>query len=96
MITNVEILDRGLDPAKAELWIQVQVARRSATTEVRGRLVGPRCQGATTVEVAYPLRPLPRTQEEAENTLTRQVIIPEPSFWDTENPFFYEVIVELK
>ena len=52
-------------------------------------------RGATTVEVAYPLRPLPRAQEEAENTLTRQVIIPEPSFWDTESPFFYEVIVEL-
>src|SRR5438105_5047045 len=93
-ITAVHVIDRVLDPMQAELWVRVEVAHRSPATDVRGRFVGPRCPGATTVEVAYPLRPL-RGEGEPDNVLLRRVIIPEPSFWDTESPFTYEAIVEL-
>src|SRR5206468_2968618 len=58
-IRQVIVRNRILDPASSELWVTVRVDRRTPTTEVRGRLTGPRCPYATTVEVAYPLRPLP-------------------------------------
>ena len=64
------------------------------TTEVRGRLVGPRCPGVTTIEVAYPLRPFP-CQPGGVPPLSRRVVIPEPSLWEPQHPFVYRVVVEL-
>ena len=71
----------------------------------RGRLVGPRSVYARTLEVAYPLRalfpspptPLPRSGGEGspESLPACRVVIPEPTFWDPETPFLYEVRVEL-
>ena len=54
--------------------------------EVRGRLMGPRCPGVSTVEVAYRLR----HREGPEY----QVMIPEPNLWAPEHPFRYEGPVE--
>jgi hypothetical protein len=93
-IVNIDVENRVLLPPQAELWVHVTVAQRGPTTEIRGRFVGPRCEKASTVEVAYPIRPLRRPQDSS-NVLTRQVVIPEPSFWDLETPFFYEAIIEL-
>jgi hypothetical protein len=45
------------------------------------------------VEVAYPLRPLPRPDEGP--ALTARVSIPEASLWEPESPFLYEGTVEL-
>jgi len=61
---------------------------------VRGRLVGPRCAGVSTIEVAYPLQPLPR-QLEGVPLLSRRVVIPEPSLWEAKRPYVYRAIVEL-
>src|SRR5260221_11284590 len=68
----------------------------TATTEVRGRLMGPRCVYASTVEVAYPLRaghgaPAP----EANPRIIKRVVIPEPNWWDPISPFLYEGPLEL-
>jgi beta-galactosidase/beta-glucuronidase len=85
---------RRLSAAEAEVWLLVEAERVTPTTEVRGRLVGPRCPGVSTIEVAYFLRPFPR-QPEGIAPLSRRVVIPEPSLWETERPYVYRAIVEL-
>jgi hypothetical protein len=85
---------RKLSPAEAEVWVIVEAAEVTATTEVRGRLVGPRCPGATTVEVAYPLRPFPRLPDGLP-PLSCRVVVPDPSLWAPEQPYTYRLLVEL-
>jgi hypothetical protein len=89
-ILSLSIVDRRPDPAEAELSVHVVTPFQTPTTEVRGRLVGPRCLYSTTVEIAYPLRPF-----HPPAGLDRRVVIPEPSFWDPESPFLYEGPIEL-
>lgn len=93
-ICRVEVRERLLDPAQSELWVCVMPERQTATTEIHGRLAGPRCAYATTVEVAYPLRPFPQ-QPPGLPGLVRRVVIPEASWWEPECPFLYEGSVEL-
>jgi hypothetical protein len=56
--------------------------------------VGPHCPGASTVEVAYALRPFPQLPEGVP-PLSRCVIIPEPSLWEPGQTYSYQAIVEL-
>jgi hypothetical protein len=84
--------DHSVVPAEAEVRVSVVAEHVTPTTDVRGRLMGPRCPFAATVEVAYPLRPLPAG---GGNNLTRRVVIPEASLWEPESPFLYEGPVEL-
>jgi len=93
-ILRVQVRDRSLDPAQAELWVVAETAHVHPTTELRGRLMGPRCLYSATVEVAYPLRPFPRRSEGLAGPAAR-VVIPEPSLWEPECPFVYEGTVEL-
>jgi hypothetical protein len=93
-IRRIEVTDHSLAPAAAEVWITVAPERLTPTTEVRGRLMGPRCAYANTVEVAYPLLPLARPLEDRPG-LTRRVLIPEASLWEPESPFLYQGPVEL-
>lgn len=69
-----------LDPMLAEL--HIEFVRLPADVEVRGRLVGPRCPGVTTVEIAYPLQSISRG--------IYRVLIPDPVMWSDERPFVYE------
>jgi hypothetical protein len=95
-IDQIEVSNRSLIPAEAEVWITVSPEHASPTTEVRGRLMGPRCTYASTIEVAYPLRQLPPGRGPAESPgLVRRVAIPEASLWDPSSPFLYEGPVEL-
>lgn len=93
-ILHVQVRDHSLDPAQAEVWVTVTAEHVSPATEVRGRLTGPRCAHAATVEVAYPLRPLVRPPDGVDG-LTVRAVIPEPSLWEPECPFVYQAIVEL-
>jgi hypothetical protein len=93
-ITGIRVRQRVLNPAEAELWVTVDAEGLSPEAEVRGRLLGPRCRYSTTVEVAYPLRPLPAAVSAGPGRTCR-VIIPEPSFWDPESPFYYRGPVEV-
>lgn len=82
------------DPTEPEIWFGVVPEETSPTTEVRGRLMGPRCRYASTVEVAYSLRAT------AGNPLglpgiVRRAIIPEASQWEPTHPFLYQGPVEL-
>jgi hypothetical protein len=75
-----------LDPTVAEL--RVEFVNLPADVEVRGRLMGPRCLGMSTVEVAYPLRPC--------KPGVYSVLIPEPIFWTAERPCIYEGPAEFR
>jgi hypothetical protein len=82
------------DPGEAELWITVSPRQVAPGTEIRGRLVGPRCTYTTTVEVAYPLRP-PTRPSSSGDELTGRIVIPEASLWEPQCPFLYEGTLEL-
>ena len=79
-----------LDPTETVLHITVEVEGLTPTTEVRGRLMGPRCAYSSTVEIAYAYREIERGDH-----VTLAVVIPEPSWWDPETPFLYEGPLEL-
>jgi hypothetical protein len=87
-IIEVEVRDRSLDPAQAELWISLLPEHATPTAELRGRLTGPRCAYAATVEVAYPVKPFL-------NRLKGRVVIPEPCLWEPQCPFLYQGNMEL-
>lgn len=91
---HVRVYNHVLNPAEAEIWITVPGAELHSDYEIRGRLVGPRCLYATTVEIAYPSCPL-REQLGKPTDLTARVIIPEPSLWDPESPFLYQGSIEV-
>jgi len=95
-ILRIQVFDRSLDPISAEAWITVLSEHHTATTEVRGRLMGPRCLYSSTVEVAYPLRPVPSHQQQPGSPgLTVRAVIPEASLWEPQCPFLYQGPIEL-
>jgi hypothetical protein len=75
-----------LDPTLAEL--HLTFANLPEDVEVRGRLMGPRCPGTSTVEVAYPLQRLAPG--------VYRVRIPEPVLWSAERPCVYEGPMEFR
>lgn len=79
---------RHADPALAELLIEF--SDLPADVEVRGRVMGPRCPGTSTIEVAYPLQPQPGAPS------TYRVVIPEPTYWSADRPCVYSGPVELR
>jgi hypothetical protein len=96
-ITKLAAYDRTTPPSDAELLLFVAAQQITATTEVRGRVTGPHCIEASTVEIAYPLRPAPfaRDYPELEEGLLIQATIPEASLWEPGRPFLYHVFIEL-
>jgi hypothetical protein len=95
-IRRIDVLDRSLNPVSAEVWISVVPEHETTATEVRGRLMGPRCLYASTVEVAYPLRPMPDYHKQPGMTgLTVRALIPEASLWEPQCPFLYQGPIEL-
>jgi hypothetical protein len=92
-ILHVELKDHNLVPAEAEVRLTVVPQFLNTGTEVRGRLMGPRCRFAGTVEVAYHFRPL--LIPTAQPALTMRAIIPEASLWEPQSPHLYSGPVEL-
>jgi hypothetical protein len=93
-VQGVTVRPIRLTPTEAELVVKLDASAPAADAEVHGRLTGPRCRYATTVEVAYPIRQLPRATF-GPGTPIGRVIIPEPSWWDPQSPFLYGGPVEL-
>jgi hypothetical protein len=77
----------ALDPTRAD--IRIRFDSLAPGVEARGRLMGPRCPGVSTVEVSYRLQAMT-----GEPSGTYQVLIPEPNLWAPEHPFRYEGPVE--
>src|SRR2546421_9496073 len=95
-IRSLKIWNRSVNPAEAGISISVQPEQMTSTTQVRGRIVGPRCAYSSTVEVAYPMREVSRQYEKYDVPgLILRVVIPEPCLWDPQSPFIYEVTAEL-
>jgi hypothetical protein len=76
-----------VSPAEAVLLVHVELDAPLPGAEVRGKLVGPRCPGVSTVEIAYPLRPLPATSDTA---LSLRAVVPEPNLWTAATPYRYD------
>ena len=93
-LSNVEITTRRADAMEAELWLTASADDVSAAGELRGRVIGPRCEGRATVEVAYPLRRFARKPAGVPE-LAARVVIPEPSLWQPEHPLVYDAVIEL-
>lgn len=95
-IRQIKVRNGQLIPAQAEVWITVVPEHYTPTTEVRGRLMGPRCPYSNTVEVAYPLQTPPRGHTPPGTPeLTMRVVIPEASLWEPQCPFLYQGPIEL-
>lgn len=77
-----------LDPTLAEL--HIEFVGLPDDVDVRGRLMGPRCPGVSTIEVAYYLQP------ERGSPSIYSVRIPEPVFWSADRPCTYEGPAELR
>jgi hypothetical protein len=90
-IQEITIVNRRLDPNETVLHLFVHVKNISPATEIRGRLMGPRCAYLSTVEIAYPLREVERNG----SFVLTEVIIPEPSWWEPKSPLLYEGPLEL-
>jgi beta-galactosidase/beta-glucuronidase len=93
-IKDVSIKNVRVNPVQADIDVTVYPETLSATTAVRGRLVGPSCVNTSTVEVAYPVRETSR-EKEATPLISLRAIIPEPCLWDEQSPFLYKLILEL-
>jgi hypothetical protein len=94
MIDSIQMITQALGPTRAEAVISSDAADGPANeaATLSGRLVGPQCLLATTVEVAYALRPLP-TDPANPRRCSARVIVPEPSLWAPETPFLYRAHV---
>lgn len=86
-IVSVTVTPVRVSPAAAELLVRVELDGPATGVEVRGRLVGPRQEGVSTVEVAYPLR----VAEVSDTTVSLRGVIPEPN----PSPFRYDGWVEV-
>lgn len=76
-----------LDAAVAELLVHAEFAADpGSNVELRGRLMGPRRPGVATIEVAYPLRPVPAALPTRRSA---RVVIPDPNLWEPNTPFVY-------
>jgi hypothetical protein len=96
-IKDVLIWNRRQNPAQAEVGISVYTEKLTSTTNIQGRLVGPRCPYTSTVEVSYPLREANRQYESTGVPhISTRIVIPEPCLWDPESPFVYHCWIELR
>lgn len=93
-IRDIVVVPVRLTPAEAVLVVELQCASLQATTEIRGRLMGPACLYSTTIEVAHPLHMTDRERGHPPRVRGR-IVIPEPAWWDCESPFLYHGPIEL-
>lgn len=82
-----------LTSAVAELLIHADFETDPGDVTLTGSLMGPRCPGAETIEIAYALKPLPRA---AAHRRSARVVIPEPNLWEADSPFTYWGTVETR
>ena len=83
-----------VSPAEANVWFRVITEKVTSGTEMRGRIVGPRCLFMETAEAASPLRSV-RHKQDGQAALIARTAFPAPRFWDPGKPMLYRVVVEL-
>lgn len=88
----LELIVTLFTPAEAEVIVVALPEETPAEgLELSGQAVGPRSAFAETIEVAYRLRPLPRTTD----ALRARFLIPEPLAWSPDRPFLYSVTAQV-
>lgn len=93
-IRSVRVLSLRSTPAEAEVLLRVTPERPASGQALAGRVVGPRCEYVSTIEVAYPLREV-RSERGEDGSLVARAIIPEPNLWEPARPFGYQVFLNL-
>jgi len=78
MATSPTFRTVTLDPVRAE--IQIDWPGLEPGDELRGKLAGPACRFAATIEIAYPV---------VATKNGYRFLIPEPSAWEPASPFLY-------
>jgi hypothetical protein len=91
LLQTLDLQTTRYDPVDAELTFTLPLDQPLEGAELRGRLNGPRCAYTETIEIAFPLKPVPGEA----GLLRSRVVIPEASSWDPSTPFLYEGAVEL-
>ena len=76
-----------VSPAEAVLLVHIELDAPLPGAEPRGKLVGPRRPGVSTVEIAYTLQPLPAASD---TVLSLRAVVPEPNLWSAAAPFRYD------
>jgi hypothetical protein len=84
----------SISSPEADIWFKVAAQRATAGTEVRGRIVGPRCLFEPSVQAVSPLRSVKHVDDGQAEVIVR-TSFPHPYFWNPRNPFLYRVVVEL-
>ncbi|MCS6976512.1 MAG: hypothetical protein NZM31_05815 [Gemmatales bacterium] len=91
LLDLLDVQTTRFDPVEAEITFTLPLDEPLEGAEMRGKLLGPRNVYTETVEIAYPLRPIPGEA----GLLRSRVIIPEASLWEPRTPFSYHGTVEL-
>ena len=78
-------------PAIAEFVVRVGLDRPATGCEITGHAVGPRCEGISTVEVAYPMT----VAASSDPIVSLRCAIPAPNLWTSELRFTYAVSIAL-
>ncbi len=79
---------------EADIWFNAGVQKIDSGTELRGRIVGPRCLFTDAPTAVSPLRSTVRKRNEQPILLAR-TSFPKPSFWHPDSPNLYRVVLEL-
>lgn len=86
----MKIVSASVEPGRGsracvEFAIRVTLSGEATGCEAVGRVVGPRAEGVTTVEAAYPLT----ATGTSDNAVSLKCVIPEPCLWTRDAPFAY-------
>lgn len=93
----MKIISTAIEPGRgsqASVAFVIRVTLDGPVTdcELTGRVVGPRAAGFTTVEVAYQLVEVSRS----DTAVSLTCVIPEPTLWTRDAPFGYAWSVEVR
>jgi hypothetical protein len=91
-IVSLSIEPGRASQASADFVIRVNLDGPAAGCVVSGRVVGPRCEGVSTVEVPYPLQVI----GVSDTAVSLKCVIPEPSLWTPEAQFTYGWSIEVE
>lgn len=91
LLDLLDVQTTRFDPVEAEVTFTLPLDEPLEGAELRGKLHGPRNAYSETIQIAYPLRPIPGEA----GLLRSRVVIPEASLWEPRSPFLYDGTVEL-
>lgn len=86
---RIRVVKLSIQSAEVEFLIPVENA---AGLRLKGFVVGPQCEGRTTIEIPYTIHP---RETDSTSEVIGRALIPEPCIWTEEAPFEYLARLEL-